>query len=571
MFERLSEGFMSAFRSLTGKGEITETNVTEAMAQVRTALLDADVNHEVVDEFCNQVQREALGTAVLKSVQPGQQMIAIVHRKLVELMDPEAHTTGGGATDTVFGVGAPATIKTGPSSPSGTPLPGSTLHNASYQTLGGGLTAPGGGGQSAQISPIASPATMGSSFRGVPRVSPGPTIIMMCGLQGSGKTTTCGKLAAYLRKKNRSVLVAAADLQRPAAVEQLRTVVEQVGREAPGNAPVEFYGEPDKAAAYGKAVGVAVDVCKAAVKLAREKKIDTVILDTAGRLHVNDELMGELTGVKNATAPHQCYLVVDAMTGQDAVRSAKAFHDRLHVDGVILTKFDSDTRGGAALTVRRVTGAPIRFIGTGEKLDQMEEFHAERVAGRILGMGDVVSLVEKAQEQVSQEDAEKMAEKMAKGQLTMDDFLDQLRSLRRMGPMKQILGMLPGVGAALKDAEIDEKQLDRLEGIVHSMTPRERNDINLLNQSRRRRIARGSGTKIEDVNQFVKQFEMISRMTKQMAGLGMMGKVKAMKEMRSMAASGGVPGMSGLGGLPGLGGKGSTRIEVPRGRFKKRR
>ena len=395
---------------------------------------------------------------------------------------------------------------------------------------------------------------------------------MMCGLQGSGKTTTCGKLAAYLRKRNRSVLVAAADLQRPAAVEQLRTVVEQVASEAPGNAAIEFYGEPEKAAAYGKAVGVAVDVCRNAVKVARERKIDTVILDTAGRLHINDDLMGELAGVKNATVPHQVFLVVDAMTGQDAVNSARAFHQRLSVDGVILTKFDSDTRGGAALTVRRVTGAPIKFIGTGEKLDQIEEFHAERIAGRILGMGDVVSLVERAQEQVSQEQAEAIADKMAKGQLTMEDFLDQLRSLRRMGPMKQLLGMLPGVGSMLKDVEIEEKQLDRLEGMVHSMTPQERKDVSIFNHSRRKRVAKGSGVKVEEVNQLVKQFETVSRVTKQMAGLGVMGRVKAMKEMRSLAGAGGMPGMPSLGGLPGFGGgKGSTRVEVPKGRFKKKK
>lgn len=561
MFERLSEGFSGALRSLTGKGEISEANVREAMKQVRTALLDADVNHEIVDRFCADVTTSAMGQQVLRSLQPGQQMIGIVHQKLVELMDPEAGAEAlrhnpPGTSSTLMGPGS-GTIGTG-----STPLPDAVLHNPSYRTLPAGQQ---GGSAAGDLG-------LSASIRGIPRASPGPTVIMMCGLQGSGKTTTCGKLAAYLRKKNRSVLVAAADLQRPAAVEQLRTVVEQVATEAPGNTTVEFYGEPDKAAAYGKAIGVAVDVCRNAVRVARERKIDTVILDTAGRLHINDELMGELGGVKAATGPHQIYLVVDAMTGQDAVNSARLFHQRLGVDGVILTKFDSDTRGGAALTVRKVTGAPIRFIGTGEKLDQLEEFHAERIAGRILGMGDVVSLVERAQEQVSEADAEKMADKMAKGQLTMEDFLDQLRSLRRMGPMKQLLGMLPGVGSMLKDVEIEEKQLDRLEGIVNSMTPKERKDISIFNHSRRKRVANGAGVKVEEVGQMVKQFEMVSRMTKQVAGLGMMGKVKAMKEMRAMAAAGGVPGMPGLGGLPGLGsGKGSTRIEQPKGRFKKRK
>lgn len=570
MFERLSDGFSSALRSLAGKGEISETNVRDAMAQVRTALLDADVNKEVVDEFCADVTSGALGQKVLKSLDPGQQMIGLVHRKLIALMDPEAAADAARA-ETLAAGPLPGPLPgplSGPFPPPTRALPGPALHNTSYQTLPGTALSMGGG---VLPGPIPGAPALSASLRGVPRASPGPTVIMMCGLQGSGKTTTCGKLAAYLRKKDRSVLVAAADLQRPAAVEQLRTVVEQVAKEAPGNTAVEFYGEPDKAAAYGKAVGVAVDICRNAVRVAREKKIDTVILDTAGRLHINDELMGELAGVKNATLPHQVYLVVDAMTGQDAVNSARTFHQRLNVDGVILTKFDSDTRGGAALTVRKVTGAPIKFIGTGEKLDQIEEFHAERIAGRILGMGDVVSLVERAQEQVSEAEAQKMADKMAKGQLTMDDFLDQLRSLRRMGPMKQLLGMLPGVGSMLKDVEIEEKQLDRLEGIVNSMTPQERKDITIFNHSRRKRVARGAGVKVEEVGQMVKQFEMVSRMTKQMAGIGMMGKMKAMKEMRSMAGAGALPGMEGLGGLPGFGGKGSTRVAPPKGRFKKRK
>jgi signal recognition particle subunit SRP54 len=248
------------------------------------------------------------------------------------------------------------------------------------------------------------------------------------------------------------------------------------------------------------------------------------------------------------------------------VNSAKAFHQRLAVDGIILTKFDSDTRGGAALTVKRVTGAPIQFIGVGEKLDALEEFHAERIAGRILGMGDVVSLVEKAQEQVSEEDAERMAEKMAKGQLTMDDFLDQMRSLRKMGPMKQLLGLLPGVGSMLKDVQIDEKQLDRIEGMVHSMTKEERADVSELNQSRRRRIAKGSGVKVEEVSQLTRQFESVSKMTRQMASMGMRDRMKAVRDLQSGA--GGMPGMK---GLPGMSFKGSTHMASPKTRFKKRK
>ncbi len=496
MFDRLSEGFSAAFRKLSGKGKITEENVREAMVDVRTALLDADVELGIVDEFCRKIVAEAVGQQVTASLQPGQQMIGIVHKALVDLISGE---------------------------------------------------------EAAQA--------------GVVRVSPAPTIVMMCGLQGSGKTTTCGKLAGYLKKRGRSVMLVAADLQRPAAVEQLKTVAEHVQAEMPGGAQVHFYSEPDKVAAYGKAVGAAITVCQNGVRQAMKLGVDTVILDTAGRLHVNDELMGELASVKRAVGPHQILLVVDAMTGQDAVNSAKSFHERLAVDGIILTKFDSDTRGGAALTVKRVTGAPIQFIGVGEKLDALEEFHPERVAGRILGMGDVVSLVEKAQEQVSEEEAERMAEKMAKGQLTMDDFLDQMRSLRKMGPMKQLLGLLPGVGSALKDVQIDEKQLDRIEGMVSSMTKGERADVASMNQSRRRRIAQGSGVKVEEVSQLTRQFESVSKMTKQMASMGVRDRMKAVRDLQSGAA-GGMPGMK---GLPGFSLKGSTHMASPKSRFKKRK
>lgn len=496
MFDRLSEGFSSAFRKLSGKGSISDDNVSDAMADVRTALLDADVHLSVVDEFAGAVMDKVRGQEVVKSLKPGQQFIGAVHQALVELMNP-----------------------------GGEPEPG------------------------------------------LLRVSPGPTIIMMCGLQGSGKTTTCAKLAGYLKKRGRSCMIVAADLQRPAAVEQLRVVAEQADRELPGGAKVHFYAEPERVAEYGKAVGVAVQVCQRGVTAAMKLGIDTVILDTAGRLHINDELMQELEAIVRAVRPHQKLLVVDAMTGQDAVNSARLFHERLHIDGVILTKFDSDTRGGAALTVRKVTGAPVRFIGIGEKLDQLEEFHAERIAGRILGMGDVVSLVEKAQEQVSEEEAERMAEKMAKGAFTMDDFLDQLRSLRRMGPMKQLLGMLPGVGSMLKDVQIDDKQLDRIEGMVNSMTPRERTDVSKLNISRRKRIARGSGSRVEDVGQLARQFEMVSKMSKQMASLGLRDRMKA---MRDIEASG--PGaMPGVAGLPGFGGRKSTHMASPKSRFKKRK
>jgi len=293
-----------------------------------------------------------------------------------------------------------------------------------------------------------------------------------------------------------------------------------------------------------------------------------VILDTAGRLHVNDELMKELEAVRMSVRPHQILLVVDAMTGQDAVRSAKAFHDRLKVDGVIITKLDSDTRGGAALTVKKVTGAPIKFIGTGEKFDALDEFSPKRMAGRILGMGDVVALVEKAREEVSDEEAEKMAEKLSKGQLTMDDFLSQMKSLRRMGPMKQLLGMLPGVGSALKDVNIDDKQFDRLEGMVHSMTAAERKNLKLFNKGRVRRIAQGSGTTPNEVNRLTTQFEMVQKMTASLASGGMAGRMQAAREM---AKSGGMPGMPGMPALPGLGSKGSSATVSPKAKFKQRK
>ncbi|MCC6319878.1 MAG: signal recognition particle protein [Phycisphaerales bacterium] len=510
MFERLSDGFSSVFRRLSGKGEISESNVREAMEDVRKALLEADVHVDVVNDFTQGVMDDAVGREVTKSLKPGEEMIGIVHDRLVEFL-------GGVPTD--------------------------------------------------DPSKIVQPAD------GVLRVSPGPTIVMMCGLQGSGKTTTCGKLAGYLKKRGRSVLLVAADLQRPAAVEQLHTVADSVQRDLPGGAQVSFYSEPDKVAAYGKAVGVAVQVCKRGVEFARGKGIDTVILDTAGRLHINDSLMDELNQINKTVHPHQIFLVTDAMTGQDAVNSAKAFHQKLEVDGIVLTKFDSDTRGGAAISVKHVTGAPIKFIGVGEKLENLEDFVPQRIAGRILGMGDVVSLVEKAREQVSDEEAEKLQEKMAKGEMTMDDFLKQLRTLRRMGPLKQLLGLLPGVGSALKDVHIDDKQLDRVEAIVHSMTPGERKKPDGIDMSRRKRIARGSGTDPNEVGQLGKQFTTVSKLAKQMSGLSAMNRVKAVKELGEGGMEGMLPGVGGLPGFGGMGGKGkpSTVGSGFKGRFKKRR
>lgn len=503
MFDKLSDGFNSVFRKLSGQGTISEANIRESMAEVRTALLEADVHYDVVNSFCDEVVEDALGSEVTKSLKPGQEMIGIVNRRLVGLLggDPE---------------------KAGQAMPE-----------------------------------------LSSAGAGIMTVSPGPTVVMMAGLQGSGKTTTCGKLAAVLKKEGRRVMVCAADLQRPAAIEQLRIVADSVNEQVTKGPEVLFHGEPDKAAAYGKAVNVAVKVCERALKIAREQKVDVLILDTAGRLHINDELMGELNLVNRSMTPHHIFLVVDAMTGQDAVNSAKAFHERLTVDGVILTKFDSDTRGGAALSVKQVTGAPIKYIGVGEKIDAIEPFHAERMAGRILGMGDVVSLVEKAQAEVSEEDAAKLGEKMAKGEMSMDDFLGQLRMLKRMGSMKQLLGMLPGVGSMLKDTEIDEGQLTRVEAMIQSMTKEERAKPKVISGPRRKRIAQGSGSDQTAVGQLLKQFEAINKMAKHMSGAGAAGRLAAAREMGN---AGGMPGM----GLPMMKTKGSTKSSG-KGRVKQRK
>lgn len=527
MFERLSDGFSNVLRKLSGQSNLSEANVREAMADVRASLLEADVHVEVVDEFCAKVIDDALGREVTKSLKPGQEMIGVVYDRLVEFLggDPNANADDPDAA---------AKALREPESP-------------------------------------------------ILSVSPGPTVIMMCGLQGSGKTTTCGKLAAYLKKRGRSVMLVAADLQRPAAVEQLQIVAQQVQDDAPGGALVTCYAEADKTAEYGKAVGVAVQVCRRGVEQARKQGIDTVILDTAGRLHVNDALMEELNQVNRTLQPHQVFLVVDAMTGQDAVNSAKAFHQKLEVDGIVLTKFDSDTRGGAAISVKHVTGAPIRFVGVGEKLAALEEFHPPRIASRILGMGDVLSLVEKARAEVSEEDAQALQDKMAKGEMTMDDFLKQLKTIRRMGPLKQLFGMLPGIGSALKDINIEDKQLDRIEAIVHSMTPAERRRPETLDNSRRRRISTGSGTTQNEVGALAKQFSTVSKLFKQMGQMGAKQQFNAVRELGAGGGAaaglggGGMGGMAGLGGMGGLGRfggfgkKGSTATPSIKSKFKKRK
>jgi len=463
MFESLQDKFGSLFRNLAGKGKISEANVREAMKEVRTALLEADVHYDVVNTFVAEVTQKALGTEVLASLEPGQQMIKIVYDELIRLMGTDEDVAEAGAEGTA-----------GP--------------------------------------------RMAAQAPRILFVDPPPTIIMMCGLQGSGKTTTCGKLALYVKSKGKNPLLVAADLQRPAAIDQLHTLGEQT------ETPV--YSERENKNP--------VQVCRNAVDFAKKNGRDVVILDTAGRLHIDQPLMDELRAVNVQVKPHQIFLVVDAMVGQDAVNSAKAFNDQLELDGVILTKFDSDTRGGAALSVKTVTGKPIKFLGVGEKLQALEEFFPERIAQRMLGMGDILTLVEKAQAEFDEAKAARLQEKMAKATFTLDDFLEQMRSVRKMGPLKQLMGLLPGIGAALKDIQLPEEQLNKTEAIIQSMTKRERESPDGVDGSRRRRIARGSGTQAEDVSHLIKGFSAARDMAKKMSGLSMGSRLKMAQAMSQL-------------------------------------
>ncbi|MEE9297158.1 MAG: signal recognition particle protein [Phycisphaerae bacterium] len=358
----------------------------------------------------------------------------------------------------------------------------------------------------------------------IPFVSPGPTVILMAGLQGSGKTTTCGKLAKMLLSAAKRPLLVAADLKRPAAIDQLEVIGQQVG------APVYV----------DRSTQNPVKVCRRGVDQARKTDRDVVILDTAGRLAIDDELMAEVAKVASTTNPHQIYLVLDAMTGQDAVATAKSFNERLELDGLILTKFDSDTRGGAALSAKRVTGKPIKFIGVGEKLQDLEPFHPDRIAGRILGMGDVLSLVEKAQEQFDAEEAAKLAKKMASGKFSLDDFLTHLRKMKKMGSMKELLKHIPGMSEQIGDMDIDDGELVRMEAVVLSMTGKERQTPSIVDASRRRRIARGAGADPKDVSGLVKSFEDMRGAMKAMAGMNFMQRMRFGTQLSKAGMSGGM-------------------------------
>jgi len=349
----------------------------------------------------------------------------------------------------------------------------------------------------------------------IPFVDGGPTIIMMAGLQGTGKTTTCGKLAMLLRTKGRKPLLVAADVKRPAAIEQLKVLGRQLS--------IPVYSEE------GSRV---VKICQRAVDHAKEQGLDTIILDTAGRLQIDKEMMEELRQVVEKVKPHQIYLVVDAMIGQDAVNSAKEFNDQLELDGIILTKMDGDARGGAALSVRAVTGKPIKFVGMGEKLEKLEEFHPERVAGRILGMGDVVTLVEKAQEQISADEAEDLKKKLTRGKFDLEDFLEQMQRMKKMGGLADLLKFIPGLGSKFKVGEEEEKEMVKIEAMIQSMTRHERRQPEMIDLSRKRRIARGAATTTSDVNNLLKQFKQMRKMIKQMKSKGFFGKMKGMGGMQ---------------------------------------
>ncbi len=451
MFDALTQRLGDVFRGLRGRGKITEENIAEVMREIRTALLEADVNLEVARGFCDEVQKKAVGAEVIKTLKPAEVMVKIVHDELVQLMGP--------------------------------------------------------------VDPR------------IPFISPGPTVLLMAGLQGSGKTTTCGKIAKMLQERAKRPLMVAADLKRPAAIDQLEVLGQQVG--------VPVYCD--------RSTQNAVKVCRDGIAQAKKLDRDVVILDTAGRLAIDTELMDELAKVAQAVNPQQVYLVLDAMTGQDAVNTAKVFNEKLELDGVILTKFDSDTRGGAALSVRKITGKPIKFVGVGEKLEAIEEFRPERVAGRILGMGDILSLVEQAQRNFDQGEAQKMEERAAKGSFSLDDFLAQLRKLRQMGSMKDLIKKIPGMGGLVGDQEIDEGELGRMEAAILSMTPQERSNPKIIDTSRRRRIARGAGIDPQDVSQLVKNFEPMRQAMKMMAGQGLLQRLKMGTQLSRMMAQGAMP------------------------------
>ena len=450
MFDSLSSRLEGVIKKIRGKGRLTDDDVDEVLKEIRTALLEADVNVGVVRNVTARIREQAIGAKLSEALDPGQQVVKIVNSELTALL----------------------------------------------------------GGETLKITYASRP----------------PTVVLMAGLQGSGKTTNAAKLAKWFKSQGRQPLMVGADLQRPAAVEQLRTLGRQID--------VPVFSEP----------GDPVSTARRGLEEARRLGRDVLIVDTAGRLSIDAEMMEQVRLISQAVQPDYTFLVIDAMTGQDAVGVAEAFHATLAIDGVIMSKLDGDARGGAALSVKEVIGRPIAFASTGEKLNEFEQFHPDRMAGRIIGMGDMLSLIEQAEQAFDKDQAETAAEKMMEGEFTLDDFLEQMQALKKMGPLGNLLGMMPGMPKELKGAQIGDDQLKPVEAIIRSMTLLERRKPELINGSRRTRIANGSGTTVGDVNRLVKQFSEMQKMMKKMGGMALGGRGKKGKKGRGLPAMGGLPG-----------------------------
>ena len=456
-FEGLSDRLDNAFKKLKSKGSLTESDVRDAMREVRLALLEADVNYKVAKDFTNTVTERAIGAKVMESLTPAQMVIKIVNEELTALM----------------------------------------------------------GGTQARLSTAAHP----------------PTVVMMCGLQGSGKTTHSAKIALRLKEQGHRPLLVACDIYRPAAIKQLQVVGEQIG-----------------VSVFEMGTENPVKIAREAIKLAKDNGYDYVFLDTAGRLHIDEQLMQELKDIKAEVKPHEILLVIDSMLGQDAVTVASSFNEALGIDGLVLTKLDGDTRGGAALSARAVTGKPIKFIGIGEKLGDLDVFHPDRMASRILGMGDVLSLIEKAETALDEKKAEQLEKKLRENRIDLNDMLMQFEEMKKMGPMKDIISLIPGLNKKVKDTDVDDKQIDYTMAIIRSMTMKERENPDIINPSRKRRIAAGCGMQVEDVNRLLNQYRSMQKLYKQLNGKN---SKKMMKRMQRMGMGGGMPGgMGGMGGFP---------------------
>lgn len=437
MFDNLSDKLQNIVKKIKGQTRITEKELDLMLREVKLALLEADVNYKVVKNFVNSIKEKSLGTSVMQSLTPGQQVVKIVRDELVTLL----------------------------------------------------------GDSESKLNIASNP----------------PTVMMLVGLQGSGKTTLCGKLSNYLRKQGKKPMMIACDVYRPAAIKQLETLGSSLG--------IDVYSEYDNK----NVVEIAIN----GIKKATSKLCDVIIVDTAGRLQVDDNLMDELVQLKKAIKPHEIMLVVDAMTGQEAVNVAEAFNEKIGIDSITMSKLDSDSRGGAALSVKSITNKPIKFASVGEKLSDLEPFYPDRIASRILGMGDVLSIIDKAEEAFDEKQAIELEKKLKKNEFTLDDYLDQMKKIRKMGSFKQILAMLPGIPKEIREAEFDERQLLRIDAIITSMTTEERKNPKILNASRRIRIANGSGNKVQDINRFMEQFEQMQKMMKKMTNSkGLFGSMK---------------------------------------------